>query len=633
MNKLEFKSKEWFEILGKVSDYQGNPIIIIDSSFDIIYTNQHANSLLFIDAHHISLEQVFETETVQLLTDLLGPVLYTFKSTEKKDLTIRLKAGVTKVFDLFIDAFGIEESQNILLIFKNIESDNFSNFIARIKILPLKSTYLEEHTEINNLISELSHLIPFTLVSIKRAESLINQFDIPIWIKDKKSILLCINTTYADDLGIEVSLAKSKKHEIFLPPHQQEIFRLLDNYVEVNRQQIIFEGLSKKGKNSNVIQNLVQIPIFDVFNNFVAVVGLIVDINSENSNFWGNNDLNQGFIDSFPKPLAILDFDGSVELANKQFGNLFNYNPDQLISKQIDDFFPLQLAEISKSFLSSEDVENKVVLSEKMNPADSSKFEFELYLKKYFCVDKHKFKTIVIIDTVRIQAEDELQNILMNRGKMFDILIQKNPEPVFIYDKENLKFLEVNEAAIKLYGYSREEFLQMDLTDLYAPEDIQTLLDSFGDKSSESRFSKPFRHRKKDGTNVLVEISKTSFLFNEKEAHFNIVKDITDSIERDKQNQMLKVIFNESDLMVFNTDPSGFVTSINHKVTEILGFTNNEIFQSSFASLVMDEDRGIVNTSIFQSHLKDNVTLKTKFKNSIGNFIKFRSICYPNLRF
>ena len=130
MNKLEFKSKEWFEILGKVSDYQGNPIIIIDSSFDIIYTNQHANSLFFIDAHHISLEQVFETETVQLLTDLVGPVLYTFKSTEKKDLTIRLKAGVTKVFDLFIDAFGIEESQNILLIFKNIESDNFSNFIA-----------------------------------------------------------------------------------------------------------------------------------------------------------------------------------------------------------------------------------------------------------------------------------------------------------------------------------------------------------------------------------------------------------------------------------------------------------------------------------------------------------------------
>lgn len=129
----------------------------------------------------------------------------------------------------------------------------------------------------------------------------------------------------------------------------------------------------------------------------------------------------------------------------------------------------------------------------------------------------------------------------MHRGTMFDILIQRNPEPIFVYDKENLKFLEVNDAAIKLYGYNREEFLQMDLTDLYAPEDIQTLLDSFGDEASEARFSKPFRHRRKDGSNVLVEISKTSFKFNDKEAHFNIVKDISDSIEKKNNIRCLRL--------------------------------------------------------------------------------------------
>ena len=95
------------------------------------------------------------------------------------------------------------------------------------------------------------------------------------------------------------------------------------------------------------------------------------------------------------------------------------------------------------------------------------------------------------------KSEDELQNILMHRGTMFEILIQKNPEPIFVYDKENLKFLEVNDAAIKLYGYNREEFLQMDLTDLYAPEDIQTLLDSFGDEALKPDLANHFRHRKK----------------------------------------------------------------------------------------------------------------------------------------
>ena len=147
------------------------------------------------------------------------------------------------------------------------------------------------------------------------------------------------------------------------------------------------------------------------------------------------------------------------------------------------------------------------------------------------------------------------------------------------------------------------------------PKIFRHCLDSFGDEASESRFSKPFRHRKKDGTNVLVEISKTSFNFNDREAHFNIVKDITTSFETEKQNQMLKAIFAEADLMVFTTDPSGFITFVNHIVSEKLGFTSAEILQSSFASLVVDEDRAIINTSIFQSHLKDSIVLETIVKN------------------
>ena len=103
------------------------------------------------------------------------------------------------------------------------------------------------------------------------------------------------------------------------------------------------------------------------------------------------------------------------------------------------------------------------------------------FLIKIFDREKRVSNVLMILDKSNDEdkPEDDLQYILTHRGKMFDILIQKNPEPIFIYDKENLKFLEVNNAAVKLYGYSRDEFLQMDLTDLYAPEDIQTLLGFF----------------------------------------------------------------------------------------------------------------------------------------------------------
>ncbi len=47
---------------------------------------------------------------------------------------------------------------------------------------------------------------------------------------------------------------------------------------------------------------------------------------------------------------------------------------------------------------------------------------------------------------------------------------------MYILDRESLKFLEVNDAAIQKYGYSREEFLRMRTTDIRPPEDVPRFL-------------------------------------------------------------------------------------------------------------------------------------------------------------
>ena len=56
---------------------------------------------------------------------------------------------------------------------------------------------------------------------------------------------------------------------------------------------------------------------------------------------------------------------------------------------------------------------------------------------------------------------------------------------------------------------------------------------------------------------------------------------------------------------------------------------NDELIQSSFASLVVDEDRGLVNTSIFQSYLKDTIVLETKFKLHDGDYIDAEIFASP----
>ncbi len=71
-----------------------------------------------------------------------------------------------------------------------------------------------------------------------------------------------------------------------------------------------------------------------------------------------------------------------------------------------------------------------------------------------------------------VKKEEELKQ----SEKMYKYLFENNPLPMWIYDLETLDFLEVNEAAILKYGYSREQFLQMTLKDIRPEEDHEKLL-------------------------------------------------------------------------------------------------------------------------------------------------------------
>ena len=66
----------------------------------------------------------------------------------------------------------------------------------------------------------------------------------------------------------------------------------------------------------------------------------------------------------------------------------------------------------------------------------------------------------------RWRVEEELRN----SEKQYRLLFQGNPNPMWVFNLETLMFLEVNDAAVQHYGYSREEFLAMAITDIRAPE-------------------------------------------------------------------------------------------------------------------------------------------------------------------
>lgn len=100
-----------------------------------------------------------------------------------------------------------------------------------------------------------------------------------------------------------------------------------------------------------------------------------------------------------------------------------------------------------------------------------------------------------------------LQQALQTSQKEFKGLFDKNPIPMWVYNQYSLKFLEVNEAAIKEYGYSREEFLAMTLVHIRPQAEMPRFMARMGELSkTEDASGRQYLHKRKDGSIFKVEL-------------------------------------------------------------------------------------------------------------------------------
>ncbi len=109
----------------------------------------------------------------------------------------------------------------------------------------------------------------------------------------------------------------------------------------------------------------------------------------------------------------------------------------------------------------------------------------------------------------------------------YRLLFESNPHPMWMYDRETLAFLRVNDAAIQHYGYSREEFLKMSILDIRLSEDYEKLVEDLR-TAQPTQLSGPWRHQKKDGNFVQVDIASHLFKHEGRNITFALMQDVTE---------------------------------------------------------------------------------------------------------
>jgi len=106
-----------------------------------------------------------------------------------------------------------------------------------------------------------------------------------------------------------------------------------------------------------------------------------------------------------------------------------------------------------------------------------------------------------------IQERIKLEQELSEQRREYRMLFNRNPVPMWIYDQDTLRFLEVNQAALAEYGYTEEEFLQMTLLDIRPEREVPEVRKKLqlADKQADAT-SSGYTHMRKDGSLFAVEV-------------------------------------------------------------------------------------------------------------------------------
>ena len=186
-------------------------------------------------------------------------------------------------------------------------------------------------------------------------------------------------------------------------------------------------------------------------------------------------------------------------------------------------------------------------------------------------------KGVVLVFRDQTEERKSTQALYKSEEK-YRYMFANHPQPMWIYDTETLRFLQVNKAAIFHYGYSEEEFLSMTLKDIRPAEDIPAMLHNVESTVKKYDTSGEWKHIKKNGEIIWVEIVSHPISFNNRLAKHVLVKDITE-----KKKMIAELVSAKEKAEKANKLKTEFLAQMSHEIRSPINVT------LSFASLIKDE--------------------------------------------
>jgi len=202
----------------------------------------------------------------------------------------------------------------------------------------------------------------------------------------------------------------------------------------------------------------------------------------------------------------------------------------------------------------------------------------------------------------------------------YHYLFENNPLPMWVFARDSLRFLAVNDAALSTYGYSREEWLSLGLLDIRPPEEAMAVVEAARKTSGVRPLICVWTHIRKDGGRMRVEVHARDVEFEGQSARLVLAINVTEREQAHAAQATLAAIVESTDDAILSQSMDGIIRSWNPSAETLYGYTTDEAVGQHILMLYPPDRRQEEATSI--SRIRDGervVRLESKRKRKDGS--------------
>lgn len=183
--------------------------------------------------------------------------------------------------------------------------------------------------------------------------------------------------------------------------------------------------------------------------------------------------------------------------------------------------------------------------------------------------------------------------------EQYRLLFADNPQPMWVFDFESLRFMAVNAAAVRHYGYTEAEFLAMSILDIRPPEAAAKLQRTLQQLPAEGKRSEHNQHRKKDGTCIEVDITSDYIRFAGRPARLVLANDVTERHRAEEKLREQAALLDKAQDAILVRDLEHRITYWNKSAERLYGWPATEALGRSVRDLLYF-DPGIYDRAMAQ---------------------------------